>query len=506
MTLVAKTGVVVVGALAAALALFVNGATAQTLRVANLEPPPNRGDPTGPGLSYQHVITWEAIHDALTTIEPDGRPKGNLALSWENKDPLTWVFKLRPNLKFHAGTAFDADAVVAAVRTLHSDDTKRFGVALYNTLRHITEARKVDDMTVELKTAAPGPIVPSEAAALRIVDPKVWADLGREKYGNAPSGIGPFRVTAWDNTKLEMARFEGGPRQAKVANITMFFLPEPATRVQALNGGSVDLAFTISPDAVDLVIRSGGRIHPSGSPSILTLTFNQGQGKYTTDLKVRRAFNLAMDKSYTETLLKGYAKYVAQPAARSVNGYQPDIQPYPYDPAEAKRLLTEAGYGNGLKAVAEVVLSSSDVANVFTKIVQDVSKVGIDLEMRQIQLADLSARGTGVKPYEGEIHISNFGSNPAMDMMRPINAFHSCSNPRKWSCFTEIEADIAAANTELDTTKRNALLRKIALFYHERAPSIWVYEQFQLDATSAKVRNYKNENWRVNWADIEIRG
>ncbi|MSO65910.1 MAG: hypothetical protein EXQ85_08985, partial [Alphaproteobacteria bacterium] len=458
-------------------------AAAQTLRIANLEAPPNRGDPTGPGLSYQHVIAWESMYDGLTTIEPDGTPKGVLAVSWKNKDPTTWLFKLRPNVKFHSRTPFDADAMVAAVRTLHSDDTKKFGAALYNTLRHTTEARKIDDLTIELKTAAPAPIVPSEAAALRIMDPKAWADLGREKFGNNPSGTGPFRVTAWDNTKLEMARFDGGVRKGKVANMVMYFLPEPPTRVQAVTGGSVDLAFSIAPDAVDLVTRSGGKVHASGSPSIIVLVFNQAQGKYTTDRRVRLAFNLAIDKSYTETLLSGYGKYVAQPAASSVKGYQPDIKPYAHNPEQAKRLLREAGYPNGLKAIAEVVLTSSDTANVLQKIVQDLSKVGIDMELRQIQLADLSARGTGLKPYEGELHISNYGSNPAMDMMRPINAFHSCSNARKWTCFPEIEPDIAAANTEFDPEKRAALLRKIAQFYHDMAPDIFLSEQFQLDAT-----------------------
>ena len=52
--------------------------------------------------------------------------------------------------------------------------------------------------------------------------------------------------------------------------------------------------------------------------------------------------------------------------------------------------------------------------------------------------------------------------------------------------------------------KRAAYLRKIAEVYHDEAPVIFLYEQFELDATSKKVKNYKNENWRINWADIEM--
>jgi ABC-type transport system substrate-binding protein len=284
----------------------------------------------------------------------------------------------------------------------------------------------------------------------------------------------------------------------------MYFLPEPATRVQAVTGGSVDIAFGISPDSVELITRGGHKVVSSAAPSNLILVFNQAQGKYTTDQRVRMAYNLAIDKSYAQTLLNGYGKVISQPAASNVNGYQADIPTYPHDPVRAKRLLTEAGYGNGLKSIVEVVLTSSEIQNVFLKIQQDVAKVGIEMDLRPIQLADLSARGAGIKPYEGEMHIHNYGSNPAMDMMRPINAFHSCSNPRKWKCFPEIEPTITIANTEFDPVKRSAALRKIAQYYHEQAPDIFAYEQFQLDAIASKVKNFKNENWRVNWADIEI--
>lgn len=167
-------------------------------------------------------------------------------------------------------------------------------------------------------------------------------------------------------------------------------------------------------------------------------------------------------------------------------------------------MLSAAGYSNGLKAIAEVVLTSSDTKNVLEKVAADVAKVGITLEMRLITLADLSARSAGTKPYEGEMHISNYGSNPAMDMMRPINAFHSCRNVRKWTCFPEIQPDIEAANAEFDVAKRNALLRKIALYYHEQAPDIFLFEQFQLDAVRSRVQNFRNDNWRVNWEAITV--
>lgn len=481
----------------------ISAVQAQQLRVANIDTPPNRGDPTT-GLSYQHTYAWEAFHDALTTVNADGKPEGRLAVSWENKTPDTWVFKLKPGLKFHSGAPFNADSIVEMIKILNSDDTKKFGAVYYNTLRHIVEGRKVDDLTVEIRSSASAPIVPSEMAAMRIVDPGKWQELGRANYGNAPSGLGPFRVTSWDNLKVEMVRYDGGPRKAKVDGMTMYIMPEGATRVQAFAADNVDIALGIPSDSARQVTNAKGTVNIGRNPSVVTVSFIQDKGGYTTDQRVRTAFNLAVDKSYTETLLNNHTKPSGQPAARTVNGYQADINPYPYDPAKARALLSEAGFANGLKSTMEVVTSNPDLANVLQRVAQDLGKVGITADLKIITGPDLSARNAGSKPYEGEMIIANYGSNPAMDMMRPINAFHACNFPRKWKCFPEIEPVITAANTEMDVNKRSALLRQIALFYHEKAPDLFLYDQIELDATQARVKNYRNENWRINWANIEM--
>ena len=100
--------------------------------------------------------------------------------------------------------------------------------------------------------------------------------------------------------------------------------------------------------------------------------------------------------------------------------------------------------------------------------------------------------------------VFNFGAAPSGDMMRPINSFHSCGAPRKWTCFPEIEATIKMVNEEFDPAKRAAGLREVALYYHENAPAVWLFEQVELDAVSPRVQNYRNENWIISWTDMEL--
>ena len=155
--------------------------------------------------------------------------------------------------------------------------------------------------------------------------------------------------------------------------------------------------------------------------------------------------------------------------------------------------------------MVEIVDTNADLTNVFQQVAQDVSKVGIDLELKLITLPDLFGRVTGSKEFEAPMHVMNYGSNPSIDMMRSINAFHSCAAKQGWTCIPEAEEAIAGANTEFDPVKRAAHLRKIAQLYHDAAPHIFLYEQFELDATSSRVHNFRNDNWRIYWADIELR-
>jgi peptide/nickel transport system substrate-binding protein len=261
---------------------------------------------------------------------------------------------------------------------------------------------------------------------------------------------------------------------------------------------------SMSSDVVGLIRSAGGTINPGTAPGVAVLVINQSKGGFTTDKRVRQAFNYAIDKSYAQTLLGGFTRASGQPASRSVNGYQADITAYPYDPEKAKKLLAEAGFPNGLKATAEVSTNDPNLYNVVQAVAQDLARVGVNFEMKVISIPDVLARLNMTKPVEGEFMNFNYGSGPSNDMMRPINAYYNCGAQQKWMCFPEAEEAAKAANTEFDPVKRAAHLRKLAQIFHEEAPTIFLHEQFELDAISGKMKGFRNENWRVSWQDVEL--
>lgn len=489
------------GVLAVSGALLAPAAAQAPLKIGINNLPATRGDPTT-SLTYQFLYVWQALFDAMTVVDESGKAMPALAESWRNVSPTQWQFKLRPGVSFHNGEPLTADAVVQSIEVMISDEGKAKSGPVYGTLRAIAGAKKIDDMTVEVTTATPAPILPNEIAALRIAAPKAWASQGRDGFSRNPAGTGPFQQVTWDDTKVVLKRADNSWRKAKLQNIEILFLPELASREQAFTSGQIDLAWSLAPDSKEKVERAGGKLLVVPTPSINALMFHAQKPGPTADKRVRQALNHAFDKSYTETLLRGFTTSASQPAGKTVRGFQPDIKPYPYDPAKAKALLTEAGVGNGFSGLAEITLVGSK--DIFEKIASDFGKLGVNIEMRIITLPDLLARRDGRKEFDGALFNYNFGAQPSGDMMRSLNSFHSCSFPRKWTCFPEIEPTIAAVNAEFDEKKRDEGLGKIAQYYHENAPAVWMEEQIELDGVSDKLRNYRNVNWVIGYTDMEL--
>jgi peptide/nickel transport system substrate-binding protein len=374
-------------------------------------------------------------------------------------------------------------------------------------------------MTIEIETRVPNPIMMAELGIMKAMDMKHFADVGFDGYATKPVGTGPYKPVAWQRDRIQLESHRDGWRPGKVDKLTWLSLPEPAARTQAFQSNQIDIAMQVQFDNRQQVERAGGRLHSATVPSILTLMFQSNPEvklddrirehvKPAYDKRVRQALNHAVNRDeYLKTIIgDGVTVATGQPAPRSVRGYQPDIKPYAYDPAKARALLAEAGHGGGIKMFAEVVNNVSELNDTYLKVGEDLKKVGVDLEIKPITLADLIARSRAQKQIEGALFSFDMGAFPTMDMMRSINALHSCNTQGKWTCFAEIEPVIKDANAEFDLAKRDQLLRRIALFYHEQATSIFLHEQYQLDAISNKVQRWNPVNWYINWHEIEFRG
>lgn len=258
-----------------------------------------------------------------------------LAESWEQTSPTTWRFNLRKGVKFHDGTPFDAASVVHSLeRTLDPKltcitRTKYFGGV------DIT-AKAIDENTVEFTTKTPMPILPTLLAQLAIASAKT----PKGEYTAEPIGTGPYDFVSWtqgENVKIK--RFDGyWGEKPKIVDATYVWRSESSVAAAMVETGEADLAFSIAPQ--DATNPETDKVYPNSDSAMFRLSADILP---LNDIRVRKAFNLAIDrKAFLGSIISDKAELATQQVGPSVLGHNAKLVPWPYDPEQAKALLAEA--------------------------------------------------------------------------------------------------------------------------------------------------------------------
>lgn len=474
---------VVTGALVAAFAslqlFLVNGpafADSTTLRVGFPVAAATGGYPfardDGGGLRF-------SFYDGLTRFTPTGELQPALAASWQNETPTTWVFQLKEGVVFSNGEPFNADTVVATLTELYSPEVlhpKKSDMGAINGYR----AR--DTYTVEITTSEPDPLIPKRMAQLPMIEPKAWAALGKDAYARTPIGTGPYTVESWgpNNTKPVLVVAETSWRKVKhIKRVEMTIIPDPGTRVGGLLSEELDMAISIASDDIAMLEANDITIRMTTNPSILSIALVtlRSDDSPIKDARVRQALNYAVDKqSISDFILGGTSRVAHQPSTPELIGYNPDAEPFYYNPEKAKQLLAEAGYPDGFPlkfAVYGGVLPGDTL--IFQKIAQDLAAIGVQVELRQISFPDYVRRLFNAD-WEGIDGFSMGWLN--MQLWDPQKSFEqfSCMYTAPFFCDEDMMPLIDSARTEMDPVKREALLKDIVLRFRDEAAALWLVE------------------------------
>ena len=204
--------------------------------------------------------------------------------------------------------------------------------------------------------------------------------------------------------------------------------------------------------------------------------------------------NYAIDRdSIITNLVNGITKPASQPANPATFGYNPDVKPYPYDPAKAKALLTEAGYPNGFKFTSEVLQGfSPNDKEIWTQVADSVGKLGVQMELRPIPFSDWLKKYLG-GTWEGESMTLALLVEPHMDAIRPFQNY-SCMFAKPFTCIPEHMPLIEAASQEMDPVKREKMLKDLMKVMHHDALSIAIQENVEIAGLNKRVKGFTNWN------------
>ena len=332
-------------------------ASAKTLRMA-YDADPTSLDPheqlASATLQLSHLV-----FDPLLRFRKDLTLEPRLATRWEKIDDLTTRFHLRAGVRFHSGrTLKAADVVWTFNRLKQSPDFK----ALFEPF---SEAKVVDDLTVDLITKGPYPLVLNLATYIFPMDREFYAgtdERGHPKEEIAKqgasfasthvSGTGPFIVTEREQgVRLELKRFADYWHKGSPGNLdTIVFTPikEPATRVAALLAGDVDFIAPVPPSDFDRIKGDACcTLITMPSTRILIFELNEQRVAAFKDPRVRLAVNYAVNRQGIDAkIMRGFATPAGELSPPGYGGYDPALLPR-FDIEKAKALMAEAGYADG---------------------------------------------------------------------------------------------------------------------------------------------------------------
>lgn len=482
--------------------IAVSESLADTLHVGVTAMPSARlnpwASPNVPG-----VFILSSVFDGLTRLDPDGTPAPWLAVSWSaNADASNWTFRLREEVRFSNGRKMKASDVVLALDFLTSPGTTREVLAAE--FDHVVEAVALDDETVEIRLLYSDVLFPRTVSQLLIPDSESWASLGPEGFAQAPVGTGPFKVDRLTSEQIILSSFDESWRSPKVKGLEFYVLTEPATRLNGLLSDRLDITFDMSRDDIGSIQQSGGTLYQATLPSVLGLVLISTRPESPLYKKqVRQALNYAVDvEALSNVVTGGLTSVASQTAHRTAFGYNSSLEPYGYNPARARELLEEAGYGSGFEMTADVSVSGLNIALVLQKIAEDLQEVGVDLTFQTISFPTFASHfRTG--NWDGDAFNFLFSTEPNLDALRGIK-YYSCAWPGLWYCNPDITPLIEAAYRADEINTRRTLTESVMARYRDEAPAIILYEFPYVFGLRAPVRGFSVTHSFIPWHQVSI--
>ena len=473
---------------------------------------------------YDALVNW----DLRNNPDKPARIVPGLFTEW-HPDPanaLRWLFKVRQSVKFHDGTDFTADAVIWNLRRVYDDKSPQYDSTsapiVKAAVSMVDSFEKIDDSTIAMTTKFPFSFLPWLLTRVLMVSPAQWEATGKNwaEFAKKPAGTGPFKILrVVPGQYVEMARNEEYWDKARIPKIEKLFvhpMPEATTRIAALRSGQVDWIEVPAPDAIPSLKSANYNVFLWPYPHTYPYVLNTEEGSPFHDVRVRRAINYAIDRDGLCGLINGIAKPALglYPPENAFFG-KPE-QHYSYDPAKAKALLKEAGYGPDKPVKVKIMISTSGSGqmlpipmNEFVQ--QNCKAVGIDIEFDVVEWGTMlvairndpkSAPSHGVHG----INISLSSVDPstmfryyAIDSFSPTNY--------NWGHWLNEEATalLKRAQASFDEAEQTALLAKAHAIVVDEAAWLFMVHDLNPRAMSKKVAGFQPvQSWFVDLTTITV--
>lgn len=445
------------------------------------------------------------IFGTLQTIDGDGNVQNDLATDLEiTEDGTGYIYTLREGLTCHDGEPLTAeDAAYSFNRAADPENafTGNTPGFVFSSI-DFQGAEALDDLRVQINLGAPNPIAFGLIAEVFIHCMDSYEAMTLDEAASNPVGSGAYRLAEWRRgSEVVLEAVEGA--DVGFERIVWRIIPEASTRAAELMAGNVDIITNVAPDQMDVINASGvAEVNPIQGTRRMYVGFNLSDsmaqepgGDAIQDPAVRRALQYAVN---VPAICSQLLNFECERMTGIVNppNANPDIEPYPYDPAEAERLLDEAGWPRGDDGIRFSIAFQAgqgrylNDANVVQAIAQMLEDVGLDVDLQimewsSVYIPIIRERNAGPLYF-----IGSGGAlwSPLYDMT-DLASVDSGTNYTHWDDPRWFDRWEDIRNAESEEEQRVIIDEMLQVFYDDGP---WLHLYFQPD--------FYGVSNRVNWS------
>lgn len=415
------------------------------------------------------------VQEALLNRDPETNELvGELATAWEQTDDVTWRFTLREGVTFHNGEEFNAEVAAFGINYTWSPENN---FQIYQYVGPDMEAKVVDDYTIDVVTEAPDPILPSRLYFSPIPS-MTQVQNEPETLPDNPIGTGPYRFLEWNRGQSIL--LEANPDwwghtaddaygAVTIQEVEYVFREESAVRASMVVTGEAQFARFLSPED------NATTPQPLTAPSVETIFLRlDTMHPAMSDVRVRQAIGEAIDKQGIADQLFGGGEPASQLVGPSATGYNPDLEPYPYDMEHAAQLIEEAA-ADGVDVAAPIhvvtrqgiYLRNDEFAEY---VANQLNQIGLTADSEVIEIAQYNEQYDlnyhDVPEDRGWIGTNPHG-NEIMDVSSTAQAYYSCDGGSSTYCDPELDEALDAAIPLTGEERQNALADVTRMYYED---------------------------------------
>lgn len=434
-------------------------------------------------------LTADGVSETVFMQDKDGNLVSRFVDSIEQKDDLTWEIKLKSGVKFSDGTDVDAQAFCDSMNSIMQNNEMASSSAGMITFT------ATDDATVTLTTERETTVMPSVLCEYNMV---VCKDNGDSSY----VFTGPYVIDSMDpGVELDLVPNEYyDDRAADRSNVVIKGFSDAATMQQAFESGEIDMAFTVTPETAGILQGEGYTTKDFDAGYQYFMVVNSKENETLSDLKLRQAINVGINREDMVTALKGGR--VANGFFAQYYSFAGDVQET-YDPEQAKSLLEEAGYtdtdGDGFvdkdgeKLTLKLVTypSRPDLSVLMQLVVSELNDIGIDATT---EMTD--SIGNYVKTEEFDIAFWAQHTAPTGEPTYSLSQFFRTGAAYNNNAYSNEKVDelLDQMGTLPAGEEKDNLAKQVQQIISEDLPVIYLVDPQWHIAVSDKLANYEPYN------------